>query len=65
MQYFKIDKETLLNLLLRSNFLRALERGGVDNWEFYGIALSEYLIENEIESFEELGNELLENFDKI
>ena len=65
MQYFKIDKETLLNLLLRSSFLGALEQGGVDNWEFYEIALSEYLIENEVESFEELGNELLENFDKI
>ena len=65
MQYFKIDKETLLNLLLRSSFLGALERGGVDNWQFYEIALNDYLIKNEVESFEELGNKLLENFDKI
>lgn len=36
MKYYKVDEETLVNLLKRDTELEALECGGVDNWGFYG-----------------------------
>jgi hypothetical protein len=41
--------------------LDALERGGVDSWEFYGEALNEFFEENQlVESIEDLVTEIEE-----
>lgn len=38
----KITLEELIDLTNDSNFLRELEAGGIDNWEWYGEAVSAY-----------------------
>lgn len=40
---YKVSKEQLLELLECQVRYYALESGGVDNWTWYGIALSEYI----------------------
>lgn len=42
-KYVKISVKELKNLLEKAEILSALECGGVDNWEWYGEAFSEYL----------------------
>ena len=41
-KYVKIEINDLAYLLSRANELKALEKGGVDNWELYSESLSEY-----------------------
>ena len=38
-----IPRETLLDLICDSNTLAALEIGGVDNWDWYGYSIREYV----------------------
>ena len=40
-----IPRETLLDLIRDSNTLTALEIGGVDNWDWYGYSIREYVNE--------------------
>lgn len=40
-EYVKVPVYQLARLLKDSDKLSALERGGVDNWEWYGESLSE------------------------
>lgn len=44
-----ISPKRLRELELAERKLRALEAGGVDNWEWYGESLKEFNKENEIE----------------
>lgn len=44
----KIEQRKLLNLLEAYFKLAALESGGVDNWEWYGDSLCQYLQEDEM-----------------
>ena len=44
----KIEQRKLLNLLEAYFKLAALESGGVDNWEWYGDSLFQYLQEDEM-----------------
>lgn len=44
----KIEQRKLLNLLEAYFKLAALESGGVDNWEWYGDSLCQYLKEDEM-----------------
>ena len=44
----KIEQRKLLDLLEAYFKLAALESGGVDNWEWYGDSLCQYLQEDEI-----------------
>lgn len=44
----KIEQRKLLNLLEAYFKLAALESGGVDNWEWYGDSLCQYLEEDEM-----------------
>lgn len=38
-----IPRETLFDLICDSNTLAALEIGGVDNWEWYGESIRDYV----------------------
>lgn len=42
MNYYKISESDLIRLLGNSAELEALINGGVDNWSYYGEALSDY-----------------------
>lgn len=42
MAVVKIEEAKLIELIARSEELRALENGGVDNWGYYCDALNEY-----------------------
>ena len=44
----KIEQRKLLDLLEAYFKLAALENGGVDNWEWYGDSLCQYLQEDEM-----------------
>lgn len=43
MNYYRIDEETLLDLIEDNLKLCALENGGVDNWCWYGDSINEFL----------------------
>ena len=43
--YYKISKETLLNLLAAKLELSQLEWSGVDNWSWYGEGYQEFMKE--------------------
>lgn len=43
--YYKISKETLLNLLTARLELNQLEWSGVDNWSWYGEGYREFMKE--------------------
>lgn len=43
--YYKISKETLLNLLTARLELNQLEWSGVDNWSWYGEGYQEFMKE--------------------
>ena len=42
-KYRLVEEKELLELLEAYNKLQALENGGVDNWEWYGASLEEFL----------------------
>ena len=68
---YVISREELLDLLEAQYRLAALERGGVDNWSWYGESLSDflkdYVNENKVfltrEMDKETAEEYLEDFD--
>ena len=43
MKYYKITEDELLNLIESDMRLCALINGGVDNWEWYGISLDNFI----------------------
>lgn len=46
-KYVKISIDELARLIKGSTTFEALECGGVDNWEWYGESLSDYISEDE------------------
>ena len=42
-KYRLVEEKELIVLLESFNKLQALENGGVDNWEWYGASLCDYL----------------------
>lgn len=55
-----IPKSKYINLLVKSDTLEALECGGVDNWEWYGESVGEY-----IKEFNKENDTKLEDFDDL
>ena len=54
-KYVKISVKELKELLEAEATLNALECGGVDNWEWYGEAFSNYLdLDNKYDDWDEL-----------
>lgn len=43
MRYYKITEDELLNFIESDMRLCALANGGVDNWEWYGVSLSNFI----------------------
>lgn len=43
MKYYKITEDELLNFIESDMRLCALVNGGVDNWEWYGISLDNFV----------------------
>ena len=72
--YYLVTERTLKSVLEDALKFRALESGGVDNWEWYGASHGDFLkecaLENEIEdeedySFEDIVKSDLKYFKKI
>lgn len=60
---FVLVSKNHLHELLQGYFeLMALERGGVDDWEWYGESISDFLKEYHSEDFEELAEKLLPDY---
>ena len=72
--YYLVSERTFKSMLEDALKFRALENGGVDNWEWYGASLNDFLkecaLENEVEneedySFEDIVKSDLKYFKKI
>ena len=53
-----IEREKLISLISDSLKLQALENGGVDNWEWYGVSLTDFLDEENADDFDEIAERL-------
>ena len=53
-----IEREKLISLISDSLKLQALENGGVDNWEWYGVSLTDFLDEENANDFDEIAERL-------
>lgn len=51
---FELSREELIDFLAADHELRALQFGGVDNWDWRDESLDSYLLSNGGESFTEL-----------
>lgn len=54
MKYYIVEENLLKELWINDLKLAALESGGVDNWEWYGESINDFLKEQKAENFEEL-----------
>lgn len=54
MKYYIVEENLLKELWIHDLKLAALENGGVDNWEWYGESIGDFLKEQKAENFEEL-----------
>lgn len=45
------------SLVFEANCYRALERGGVDNWSWYGYSYSDYCDEHDTDSIDEVADQ--------
>lgn len=71
MKYRIVPEERLLELFSAENKMIALESGGVDNWEWYGESICDYINEwveeNDLDpdkhwSFEDIAKKDIEKF---
>lgn len=46
-KYVKVSIERLANLIENSEMFKALDIGGVDNWEWYGASFEDYVSKDE------------------
>ena len=53
-----IERKKLISLISDSLKLQALENGGVDNWEWYGVSLTDFLDEENADDFDEIAERL-------
>lgn len=54
MKYYIVEEKLLKNLWINDLKLAALESGGVDNWEWYGESINDFLKEQKAKNFEDL-----------
>ena len=64
---FKVYENDLIELIRASMMFYALESGGVDNWEWYGESLRDFLNENasKDDNFETLAEQELKNYEEV
>lgn len=71
MKYYKVSETVLKSLLEDSYTYSALRAGGVDNWEWYGASIGDFIEGSyridgiEYESIEEIAEADLENYEEI
>lgn len=67
MSYYTISEKRLKELVLAELNLSALEQGGVDNWEWYGDSVSDFLsrlseeYKQNFEDFEDMAEFFMKN----
>lgn len=63
----KIFKEELRDILKAAHKCWALEQSGVDNWEWYGISIENYLHEfgREYKSLNDIVNKEIEEYKEV
>ena len=62
MKYYIIDELRLKELLVTEARYDALENGGVDNWEWYGASIQDYLDLYKANAIYEIVNERINEF---
>lgn len=62
---YVISEERLRELLEEEARYIALENGGVDNWEWYGASIQEYLSLCEVDSIFEIAKERVSEFEAL
>lgn len=60
-----ISEEELREFIESYMRLCALENGGVDNWNWYGESLRDFLKENEAEDFSELVEKEIQKYEVV
>lgn len=61
---YQVSESELIELIHDSMKLFALERGGVDNWEWYGASICDFEKANGSELYE-LAKKELENYSEV
>lgn len=67
-KYYKISYSELRELLHDSLMLAALEGGGVDNWEWYGTSISDFIENNSQNSgtlYDIIDTNVINDFEEI
>ena len=62
---YVVYENELKELIHDSLKLMALENGGVDNWEWYGDSLNDFLNSNGEEDFYKIAEKELSNYDEL
>ena len=65
MKRYILTETQLISLLADYHKLTALENGGVDNWDWYGQSLSDYLDIDNDEDFEAIAIKELKDYDSV
>ena len=53
-KFYKVSESELRKLYKSKEYLTALQNGGVDNWEWEGASIRDYLEDQKVEEFDEL-----------
>ena len=67
-KWYKVSASELRELIHDSMKLCALESGGVDNWEWYGASIQEFLSSNREEGIEDvydIADKELQNYEEV
>lgn len=65
MKYYIISEKRLKELLEKETRYDALKNGGVDNWEWYGISIQNYLSLYKANAIYEIVNERVNEFETL
>ena len=66
-KYYKVSESKLRELIYDSLILCALQNGGVDNWEWYGASIHDFLEANSVQGEDEydIAEKELENYEEV
>lgn len=67
-KWYKINEEALLELLCNNAELMALSYGGVDNWDWYGYSIRDYLRNAENANYatlKDMAMDQLKDFERV
>ena len=66
-KYYKVSESELRELIHDSLMFCALQNGGVDNWEWYGASIHDFLEANGVQGEDEydIAEKELENYEEV